>query len=131
MPAAPPEASPMPAIRPRPEPAARPPLPPPAALASRPKPAALLLHQPAQPRTRPMSRLCASHDSLQLAHPVPLVPRAPQHQRRASPGPRRTHLATPAPLSLISTAVHPQGPPEAFLKAFCEACAQRLQVKVT
>ena len=48
-----------------------------------------------------LARLCACHDSLPIAQPAPPVPRASQYQHPTTPIPRRTLLATPAPLSLI------------------------------
>ena len=61
---------------------------------------------------------CASSDSLLLATPAPLVPRASQLQRPTISSPRRTLPASPAPLSLIRLAALPAEP---FL--FCEAWA--------
>ena len=112
--------SPMPASRPRPEPAARPPTPPPAAAprqhrAQSPPPSCSTSLRTAQPRTRPISRFCASQDSLQLAPPAPpfRAPRStssrPVQARNARSAPRQRHAS--APVTDLDALCHPQGLP--------------------
>ena len=102
VPPAPAQPGPMPASR-RIQPRRPPPRPP---CSSQPKRHARRRHPPSPP-VRASSpalarRLCASHDSLQLAQPAPPIPRASQQQHAACPSKQRPLLATPAPLSLIT-----------------------------
>ena len=122
---------PAPPARPGPTPASRriqsrrpPPRPP---CSSPPKHRARRRHPPSPPACASSPalarRLCASHDSLQPAQPAPPVPRASQHQHPARPSQRRPLLATPAPLSLITSHRLVFALPQALLKTSCEACA--------